>query len=73
MTQNPSQARSVPSMAEKVEMIDRLCAEARILPVITIEREEDILPWPMPGRRRPARPGNHPALRARPHRHPPAA
>lgn len=36
--------RRVPSMAEKVEMIDRLCAEARILPVITIEDEAHILP-----------------------------
>lgn len=44
MTANSSPARNVPSMAEKVEMIDRLCAEARILPVITIEREEHILP-----------------------------
>ncbi|WP_328803658.1 bifunctional 4-hydroxy-2-oxoglutarate aldolase/2-dehydro-3-deoxy-phosphogluconate aldolase [Aquipseudomonas ullengensis] len=35
---------AVPSMADKAQLIDRLCAEARILPVITIEREEDILP-----------------------------
>jgi 2-dehydro-3-deoxyphosphogluconate aldolase/(4S)-4-hydroxy-2-oxoglutarate aldolase len=35
---------AVPSMAEKVEQIDALCGRARILPVITIEREEDVLP-----------------------------
>ncbi|WP_443218192.1 bifunctional 4-hydroxy-2-oxoglutarate aldolase/2-dehydro-3-deoxy-phosphogluconate aldolase [Pseudomonas sp. Gutcm_11s] len=31
-------------MADKIELIDNLCARARILPVITIEREEDVLP-----------------------------
>jgi 2-dehydro-3-deoxyphosphogluconate aldolase/(4S)-4-hydroxy-2-oxoglutarate aldolase len=31
-------------MADKVELIDSLCAKARILPVITIAREQDILP-----------------------------
>lgn len=42
MTQ--SMSRTVPSMAEKVASIDALCARARIMPVITIAREEDILP-----------------------------
>lgn len=32
------------SMAEKIESIEILCARARILPVITINREQDILP-----------------------------
>lgn len=32
------------SMAEKAERIDAICAKARILPVITIAREQDILP-----------------------------
>lgn len=32
------------SMADKVALIDSLCAKARILPVITIAREQDILP-----------------------------
>ena len=32
------------SMADKVAMIDELCAKARILPVITIARKQDILP-----------------------------
>ena len=32
------------SMADKIAQIDRICGEARILPVITIAREEDILP-----------------------------
>ncbi|MDP3848014.1 MAG: bifunctional 4-hydroxy-2-oxoglutarate aldolase/2-dehydro-3-deoxy-phosphogluconate aldolase [Pseudomonas sp.] len=35
---------AVPSMAEKIALIDQLCERARILPVITIEREADILP-----------------------------
>lgn len=35
---------AVPSMVEKVAIIDQLCDAARILPVITIEREQDILP-----------------------------
>lgn len=39
-----SRRDAVPSMADKVELIDTLCARARILPVITIEREEDVLP-----------------------------
>ncbi|WP_246336111.1 bifunctional 4-hydroxy-2-oxoglutarate aldolase/2-dehydro-3-deoxy-phosphogluconate aldolase, partial [Azomonas macrocytogenes] len=34
----------IPSMSEKIEQIDRLCQAARILPVITIDREADILP-----------------------------
>ena len=32
------------SMADKVALIDQLCAQARILPVITIARKQDILP-----------------------------
>ncbi len=32
------------SMAEKAARIDQICAQARILPVITIAREQDILP-----------------------------
>ncbi|WP_028696678.1 bifunctional 4-hydroxy-2-oxoglutarate aldolase/2-dehydro-3-deoxy-phosphogluconate aldolase [Pseudomonas cremoricolorata] len=32
------------SMAEKTATIDAICARARILPVITIAREQDILP-----------------------------
>ncbi|PWB30823.1 keto-deoxy-phosphogluconate aldolase [Pseudomonas sp. SDI] len=32
------------SMAEKIARIDQICSEARILPVITIACEEDILP-----------------------------
>lgn len=39
-----SQHESVPSMSDKIALIDRLCDTARILPVITIEREADILP-----------------------------
>ncbi|WP_280323299.1 bifunctional 4-hydroxy-2-oxoglutarate aldolase/2-dehydro-3-deoxy-phosphogluconate aldolase [Pseudomonas sp. BN102] len=35
---------AVPSMVEKVAIIDRLCGAARILPVITIEREQDVVP-----------------------------
>ena len=35
---------SVPSMAEKVALIDQICESARILPVITIDREADTLP-----------------------------
>ena len=31
-------------MDEKITQIDRLCARARIMPVITIQREQDILP-----------------------------
>jgi len=36
--------QSTVSMADKVALIDSLCAKARILPVITIAREQDILP-----------------------------
>jgi 2-dehydro-3-deoxyphosphogluconate aldolase/(4S)-4-hydroxy-2-oxoglutarate aldolase len=32
------------SMASKIAQIDELCAKAKILPVITIAREQDILP-----------------------------
>jgi hypothetical protein len=32
------------SMADKVALIDSLCAKSRILPVITIAREQDVLP-----------------------------
>lgn len=35
---------AVPNMDAKIELIDALCSRAKILPVITIEREEDILP-----------------------------
>ena len=31
-------------MAEKIAQIDSICARARIMPVITIAREQDILP-----------------------------
>jgi 2-dehydro-3-deoxyphosphogluconate aldolase/(4S)-4-hydroxy-2-oxoglutarate aldolase len=31
-------------MAEKIARLDAICAQARILPVITINREQDILP-----------------------------
>jgi 2-dehydro-3-deoxyphosphogluconate aldolase/(4S)-4-hydroxy-2-oxoglutarate aldolase len=48
MTSIPNNAAgnrvAVPSMVEKVAIIDQLCASARILPVITIEREQDVLP-----------------------------
>ena len=48
MTSIPNNAASnrvaVPSMVEKVAIIDQLCGAARILPVITIEREQDVLP-----------------------------
>lgn len=37
-------SRPALTMAEKIESIDALCARARIMPVITIAREEDILP-----------------------------
>ncbi len=37
-------SRPAPTMAEKIESIDALCARARIMPVITIAHEEDILP-----------------------------
>ncbi|YCH19964.1 bifunctional 4-hydroxy-2-oxoglutarate aldolase/2-dehydro-3-deoxy-phosphogluconate aldolase [Pseudomonas sp. D1-3] len=37
-------SRPAPTMAEKIDSIDALCARARIMPVITIAREEDILP-----------------------------
>ena len=39
-----SRRDAVPDMVDKIELIDNLCARARILPVITIEREEDVLP-----------------------------
>ncbi|WXL27664.1 bifunctional 4-hydroxy-2-oxoglutarate aldolase/2-dehydro-3-deoxy-phosphogluconate aldolase [Ectopseudomonas mendocina] len=42
--QHRAKQDAVPSMDDKIELIDALCARARILPVITIEREEDILP-----------------------------
>jgi 2-dehydro-3-deoxyphosphogluconate aldolase/(4S)-4-hydroxy-2-oxoglutarate aldolase len=38
----PEQQQS--RMADKIARIDALCAQARILPVITINREQDILP-----------------------------
>ena len=41
-------SRPAPSMAEKIDSIDALCARARIMPVITIAREEDILPLATP-------------------------
>jgi 2-dehydro-3-deoxyphosphogluconate aldolase/(4S)-4-hydroxy-2-oxoglutarate aldolase len=34
---------NIPSMTDKIDLIDGFCARARILPVITIEREADIL------------------------------
>lgn len=34
---------NIPSMTDKIDLIDAFCAQARILPVITIEREADIL------------------------------
>ncbi|KIQ00174.1 MULTISPECIES: bifunctional 4-hydroxy-2-oxoglutarate aldolase/2-dehydro-3-deoxy-phosphogluconate aldolase [Pseudomonas] len=37
-------SRPAPTMAEKIASIDALCERARIMPVITIAREEDILP-----------------------------
>lgn len=40
-----SPEQSLPArMAEKIAEIDRICAQARIMPVITIAREADILP-----------------------------
>ncbi|MCY1288802.1 2-dehydro-3-deoxy-phosphogluconate aldolase [compost metagenome] len=41
---NPETTGAAPSMAEKTALLDRICAQARILPVVTIEREADILP-----------------------------
>lgn len=38
----PAQQQS--RMADKIARIDEICAQARILPVITINREQDILP-----------------------------
>ena len=38
-----TQTRAV-SMTDKIALIDKWCSAARILPVITIEREADILP-----------------------------
>jgi len=40
----PATSGAVMSMADKTALIDRMCEQARILPVITISREEDILP-----------------------------
>jgi hypothetical protein len=37
-------------MADKVALIDSLCAKARILPVITIARERTSCRWPTPSR-----------------------
>ena len=43
MTQSQNN-QSQSSMANKIAQIDDLCAKARILPVITIARNEDVLP-----------------------------
>lgn len=43
MTQSQNN-QSHSSMANKIAQIDELCAKARILPVITIARNEDVLP-----------------------------
>ena len=43
MTQSQNN-QSHNSMANKIAQIDELCARARILPVITIARNEDVLP-----------------------------
>ena len=58
------------NLEQKTARIDTLCREARILPVITIDREADILPMADARRRRPDRPGDHPAHGARADRHP---
>ncbi|WP_439888797.1 bifunctional 4-hydroxy-2-oxoglutarate aldolase/2-dehydro-3-deoxy-phosphogluconate aldolase [Pseudomonas sp. MBLB4123] len=42
MTNNDT--RQAERMADKIAQIDSICARARIMPVITIAREEDILP-----------------------------
>ena len=51
------------NLEQKTARIDTLCREARILPVITIDREADILPMADARRRRPDRPGDHPCAR----------
>ncbi len=43
MTQNENN-QPLNSMANKIAQIDELCAKAKILPVITIAREQDVLP-----------------------------
>ncbi|BAN47196.1 bifunctional 4-hydroxy-2-oxoglutarate aldolase/2-dehydro-3-deoxy-phosphogluconate aldolase [Metapseudomonas resinovorans] len=43
-THRANSREAVPSMADKAALIDVLCGAARILPVITIEREQDVLP-----------------------------
>jgi 2-dehydro-3-deoxyphosphogluconate aldolase/(4S)-4-hydroxy-2-oxoglutarate aldolase len=40
----PETRQPLNSMANKVTQIDELCAKAKILPVITIAREQDVLP-----------------------------
>jgi 2-dehydro-3-deoxyphosphogluconate aldolase/(4S)-4-hydroxy-2-oxoglutarate aldolase len=40
----PETRQPLNSMANKVIQIDELCAKAKILPVITIAREQDVLP-----------------------------
>ncbi|WPC06852.1 bifunctional 4-hydroxy-2-oxoglutarate aldolase/2-dehydro-3-deoxy-phosphogluconate aldolase [Pseudomonas benzenivorans] len=42
MTNNDT--RQAARMADKIAQLDSICARARIMPVITIAREEDILP-----------------------------
>ncbi|WP_369959479.1 bifunctional 4-hydroxy-2-oxoglutarate aldolase/2-dehydro-3-deoxy-phosphogluconate aldolase [Pseudomonas benzenivorans] len=42
MTDNDT--RQAARMADKIAQLDSICARARIMPVITIAREEDILP-----------------------------
>ncbi len=43
MTQNENN-QPLTSMANKIAQIDELCAKAKILPVITIARDRDVLP-----------------------------
>ena len=43
MTQNENN-QPLTSMANKIAQIDELCAKAKILPVITIARDQDVLP-----------------------------
>ncbi|EGH18195.1 keto-hydroxyglutarate-aldolase/keto-deoxy-phosphogluconate aldolase, partial [Pseudomonas savastanoi pv. glycinea str. race 4] len=43
MTQNENNQPLI-SMANKIAQIDELCAKAKILPVITIARDQDVLP-----------------------------
>jgi len=47
------------SMADKAARIDAICEKARILPVITIAREEDILPLADAGAERAASTPDH--------------